>query len=313
VTSGAFLARRRAAVSLCLCALLAACGDDAPGGSGRWDEGVLVLEGSPGEMGWWQGHLLRDRIRALAQRLPPDVIDDASLRAAFDALLPHAESALPERLRAELHGIARGSGVPFRTLLLMEIMGDLLRYHPERRQFLLEGDVRAAPDGTSARWRPQGEAARAYEGEWLLVERRPVDGTRTLCVAWPGSLSGPVAVAPRGAALSAAVAMSVEHHALRLPFRAAVRATMERTGSIEGLPDALQGSTAHRLALLDPRARRATVHVHAIGGEDPAPAADALPHPPVDPPYADVTWDGTGFRVTLHGTRATVHRHVAAD
>src|SRR5688572_24133139 len=61
-----------ALAALLACAALGGCGEPDVGGSGRLErvEGGgagdhLILEGTPYQMGWWHGHLLKDRIRAL--------------------------------------------------------------------------------------------------------------------------------------------------------------------------------------------------------------------------------------------------------
>ena len=107
----------------------AGCGQPrAPGGSGRLDsvEGqpdLLIVAGSPHEMGWWHGHLLRDRILervAVARRLEP--------AEYLDLFVDQAKMRISERLRQELEGMAEALGAEPDALLRAEVARDGLRF-----------------------------------------------------------------------------------------------------------------------------------------------------------------------------------------
>jgi isopenicillin-N N-acyltransferase like protein len=80
---------------------------------------LIVVRGTPYEMGRQQGELIREEAATfinaflkLVQTADPKRFSDASLDAAWQAVTPHTDS----RFHEELRGLAEGTGVPLRTL-----------------------------------------------------------------------------------------------------------------------------------------------------------------------------------------------------
>lgn len=80
---------------------------------------LIVVRGTPYEMGRKQGELIRDEAAGfinaflkIVQTADPKRFSDASLDAAWQAVSPHTDS----RFHEELRGLADGTGVPLRTL-----------------------------------------------------------------------------------------------------------------------------------------------------------------------------------------------------
>jgi hypothetical protein len=267
-----------ATLVLPLVLLFGACGEPSVGGSGRLyppaagAPGLTTIrvEGTPYEMGWWHGRLLRDRIGALHRAWQAETFgDDAGLRRQCVALLPEVRARIPERVRLEWEGIAAGSGVAADDLLLTEVMRDLLRFVPGSPG-LLEGAFVAEAD--HARVVFGGRWARLLDAEWVLVDRRPGDGTPpTVSVAWPGSL-GAVAGA-RGtslAFLAAEVPLDPGRDGLNgVPFGVSARLALEKARTPEEFLAACSRTTGHRALALDLAAGRRVEAVLALTGEDP--------------------------------------------
>jgi hypothetical protein len=176
--------------------LVAACGAPRPpGGSGRLEHrtglpDLLVLQGSPYQMGWWQGHLLRDRIRARAAA--------AAGGQQVAMCVGQCRQHLSERLLEELSGLVAATGLDADRLLRAEVARDALRMLGPRA--LVTGTAGLVRDGADyeARLWLGGAGAGALAGEALLVERRPLDGVASVALARPGDLGAWATVAADG-------------------------------------------------------------------------------------------------------------------
>lgn len=164
---------------------------------------VLHVRGSPYEMGWWQGHLLKDRIRTLHGRwrdelhaaLTPGREGGQGGKALRRGLEIHCDLCvdqtihrLSERMLQELDGIAAGCGLTKEGVVRLEVMRDALRM--KGMEARLPGAIGLArePAGYEARAWWSGADADAQGGELLLISRWPESGPRTCVVAWPGTL-----------------------------------------------------------------------------------------------------------------------------
>src|SRR5262245_47958681 len=133
--------RRRAVFGLAagLVVGLSGCGssDSKPsvpvGGSGHLVEARegepfrhLVVEGTPYEMGWHQGRLLRNQIRERLGKL------DWLASDGWDVYIAEFERLLPTSAREEIRGVAAGAGVKLDVVLRREIARDIARWSPSR-------------------------------------------------------------------------------------------------------------------------------------------------------------------------------------
>jgi hypothetical protein len=252
---------RRALLPLVLALGLPGCAPPAPGGEGTLSEDGchLVVAGSPYEMGWWQGRLLAPAIRALhtawadAVAARGDTPDRArALRLAVEQYAVLYLARLPEALRQELDGIAEGAGVPARTLLATAALRDGLRFHAGAWR-PLAGVLLAEDGGRVAALHPRGEEADLLAGRWILVERRPREGPRTVLLSWPGSLGGLAGAAETGRGfLAAETAGGTEDQQLgAMPFTILARRALERADSAGDLLRRLAPAPTHLVVVVD--------------------------------------------------------------
>lgn len=180
------------------CLPLAACGRDrAPGGTGRLEttQGVqhLTLTGSPYELGWWHGHLLRDDILArvaAARRLEPaDFIE---------AMADQALARLGERTRQELDGLAAATGAAAMDLLRTEVAREALRYRGAEAELLGIAGLAPTDGGFEARIRYLGPGAASLADDAIVIERRPTGQPHTVALTTPGSLGAWALLSARG-------------------------------------------------------------------------------------------------------------------
>ena len=90
---------------------------------------VLVVRGSPKEMGLAHGRLLKEEIKANVNAFLHEwaIRSRGGSRDEFKAIWKRIEPFIPARYHAELEGIAEGSGVPLEDLQLLHAIPS--RYH----------------------------------------------------------------------------------------------------------------------------------------------------------------------------------------
>ena len=172
-------------------ALLApGCGrGKSPGGSGQLTpaDGRVVasvrLAGTPYQMGWWHGHLLRERI--LERVAQARGIQPADFVEAFADQALHR---LSERLRQELDGMAAATGVEPIDLMRTEVATELLRF--KGAEATLQGMAGIGPrdGGFEARMRYVGSGRVRFARQAVVITRYPEDGPSSISLAPAGSL-----------------------------------------------------------------------------------------------------------------------------
>ena len=286
--------------------LLAACGARAEPVTGTLNEDPeggrshLVLQGTPRQMGFAQGRLLRARIHAFHEAWQKALLaQDGDLlspqtrarRRDLTTLLEPARRSLPEAALQELEGLAEGSGLPLTTLLLSEMLTDFLRFQTPPGA-LLEGSLSLSPlDGRSPVLRLQGPLADLVRPQLLWITRpaRP-GGLPVTVLAWPGSLGGLVAVRSDGLVLMAVEQpLEIGRQGLAgVPFDLSLRLAAERAADARAARALLSGTTAHRVLLADLGSGHVDCTLCALAGEDQAPleeGADGVTRA-VPPPHA---------------------------
>jgi isopenicillin-N N-acyltransferase-like protein len=146
---------------------------------------VLGLEGSPTQIGEAHGEALRDAIRAHVERQLDRLLtgtvmrlDEPGLWALWASRLTANEAAAPELIE-EMRGIARGAGVPFERIFLLNSLLDVenLR-HPGCAAPLMGCTTFALPEeaGTGAPIIGQTYDLEYFRQEYGFVARLPPRG-----------------------------------------------------------------------------------------------------------------------------------------
>ena len=172
---------------------------------------VVALAGSPHQMGLRHGQVLAPEIRFLAQQVRPYIfarvgaVRGMGLRILARTFALAMNRHIPARLREEMEGIARGSGVPYHEILLLNTLDDVLnvlrRLAPRSpdvgcSSFVLFGS--RSHDGTLMHGRnldyhfrgtpldDGGAVARLLHRHAVLFAYRPWGLIPFVAVAWPG-------------------------------------------------------------------------------------------------------------------------------
>lgn len=290
----------------------AACGEPVVGGSGRLVPGakgapdLLILSGSPYEMGWWHGKLLGDRIRALNKGWQKMVIGgavglahDISKGAAGELrdtikeyYVDIALDRMPEAARQELDGLSDATGISHMDLLFTEVLRDALRIHLRKHEPRLPGGIAAVTGPLEAQVVWTGRDATYLADILLVVQRQPTEGTASVCVAWPGALGGLAGLsAKRKAYLSveAEVDPDMRGFGRGVPFTLAARTALEADGSLDRVRASMGGTAGHSVILLqDPRpeagaSEAAIGSVEAYRGVQPELSIDELGYVVIGP------------------------------
>ena len=260
----------RALGALLLVALLGGCGEPLPpGGHGHLEhrEGapdLLTLEGSPREMGWWQGRLLRSRLLALHERwqqaLEAELIGaggEGTARQALkhaldqhgDLCLDQTQMRLSEQSLQELDGMAEATGLKPEQILRLDVLRDALRMKGLSARLPGAVGVARAPDGYEARGWWSGPDAALLAAEAIVIHRKPADGVESVAVSWPGSLGALAALTAQGLGFVAADAEVRDKRRIGFgggrPFFVAAHEALGESDRAAGLMAAVTGTMGH--------------------------------------------------------------------
>ena len=205
---------------------------------------ALLVEGSPYQMGWWQGSVWKEAIRArvaAARRLEPQEF--------IELFADQTRMRLSERMRQELEGLAAGSGTSTEDLLRAEVAAEALRFKGGGAR--LEGAAGLLPDGAGyeARLLLSGQDVATFAREAVLIHRRPVGAPASVALSWPGSLGGLACVTEAGAGYMLAEVEMRDRRRLGFgggrPFAVMAREALEATENVEALVAEMTGTMGH--------------------------------------------------------------------
>ncbi len=278
-----------------LVTLLAGCGGEGVGGSGLLtpaadgDPAHLRVQGTPRQQGLWQGRLLKDEILSFHEAfqkaaLAPDgdLLSPATKqrRSALLRLLEPARERLPEAARQELEGLSEGCGLPQSTLLLSELLTDLLRFGSDEALRLSGRLGQPAPGALALSL--DGPLAPVVAPRLLWITRMDEKGgllPSVTVLAWPGSLGGLLATRSDGLTLAAVeCALEAGRQGLAgVPFDLSLRLAVEHAPDARAALALLAQTTAHRVAAQGPAGGAALEALCALAGDDPQPFAPDAP------------------------------------
>jgi isopenicillin-N N-acyltransferase-like protein len=157
---------------------------------------VLDLSGSPAQLGAAHGEAQRDRIREYVDRFLRWLLSSASVRVTEGTLWEQwapqvaANQAAAPALVEEMRGIARGSGVPFERIFLLNSLLDLnsFRYLELAQNFAgCSTFAVAAEAGTGKTLLGQTYDMPEFHQDYLVLLRlRPSQGPRQLVFSFAG-------------------------------------------------------------------------------------------------------------------------------
>jgi hypothetical protein len=227
----------------------------------------VSVSGTDREMGLAHGRALAKEIAFVVRDWWPRWLrsltkDAADAKATEDILRVYAKTALPllpAGPRAELEGIAEGSGVPFDDLWLVEVAREGLRFHVKgslvgastERNHPLRSPT--SPTRTGNVSTTLYGAPLALEPLYALVERKPQGGRSTVSFGWPGSLGGFVVASDRGLCAAAGeVDRGEERRSMNgVPFPGAMRIAVERAATAAEAWEALPRLSGHAVLVVD--------------------------------------------------------------
>jgi isopenicillin-N N-acyltransferase-like protein len=157
---------------------------------------VLTLSGTPAQVGAAHGEAQRDRIRAYIDRFLDCVLGSAavalteeSLWAKWAVQVPANQAEAPD-LVEEMRGIARGAGVPFERVFLLNSLLDIgsFRYLALAENFVgCSTFAVAAEAGTGKTLVGQTYDMGEYHQDYLtLLRLKPAQGPRQLLFTFAG-------------------------------------------------------------------------------------------------------------------------------
>lgn len=233
------------------------------GGTGpaRWPrDGFLQVrvQGTPEEMGAQHGELLRDEIRDLLDALYHHILYGQKglfglgLRVGARGAARLMETRVPGRYRREMGALAAAAGVPYRDILLLNCVDDVLANLYQLGA--LFGRLGCCAFAIMGERTPTGEllcgrnldyfipsaagedpwAATVYMREHLsAVEYQPAEGQSFLSVGWPGFIGAATAMNDLGTVVSSLTVSTRRNWPVATPAPFLYRDIMERAGSLD--------------------------------------------------------------------------------
>jgi isopenicillin-N N-acyltransferase-like protein len=159
---------------------------------------VLELTGTPAQMGAAHGEAQRERIRAYVDRFLSFTLGNATLPLTEEKMWSHwapqvaANQSEAPALVEEMRGIARGAGVPFERIFLLNSLLDLnsFRYLALAQNFAGPGcstfAVAAAADTGTTLLGQTYDMPEFHQDYLTLLRLRPAQGPRQLIFTFAG-------------------------------------------------------------------------------------------------------------------------------
>ena len=208
--------------------------------NGVW---VLCVTGSPYEMGYAQGRLLKAWVRQGSLGYIEGLKRIA--RLDYDQMTEHARKVkvhIPPELLDEIRGISDGSGVDFDRLLVLHTF---LEYSQLQAcsSYAVFGD--AALDGRVIHgYNLEFNGFAVAHKYVVLVYRQPDSGNASVSVTWPGFVGTLAAMNDKGLSASLLNVCAWKEQTTRsgLPYAFLVRELAEKCSSLEEAKDYLRGA-----------------------------------------------------------------------
>lgn len=259
------------------------CGDPPVGGEARREQvqglTVLRLAGTPQQVGYHHGRLLRPQVRALADWAERVLLARAAdpqgrgeggsrleARRALELVATQVLARLPERLRQEYEGLAAGAGLPFGRLLSIEVLRESVQITANADTGLF-GQVALDGKRHLLAWLG-GQDMRRLGRELIVIERRLPGRATTRVLTWPGSLGALAGISSYGlGAIGLPRVVAPQERGFGregIPTPLALRLALERARTVPDLVKTVPGTVGHAVGVLRAHAPPGAGDDHAL-------------------------------------------------
>ena len=217
----------------------------------------IRISGSPYDMGFQHGELLRDEIRDLLDAVYHHVLYGQpgiigwGMRRAVRTVTAMLERQIPARYRAEMVGISRGADLDYRDVLLISCFDDVLANL--RLLGALFGRLGCSafaltPQHTgsellcgrnldyfvpSAAGDDVWAATQYMKAHVAVIEHEPQEGQAFVSVGWPGFVGGVTAMGAQGMVTSALTVLTLRDRPFAIPSSILFRRIVEETATMQ--------------------------------------------------------------------------------
>lgn len=199
---------------------------------------VVHLRGTHAEIGYAHGCALAKEIHTLFDGY---IVNGLIAREGWtlDALVAysrHYERFISQPCIDEMHGIARGSGMPYEQILVMNTFPDaLLGKRPEARSAFAVRTKKGLLVGRNLDWTNFGIAHRHV----VVFILEPKEGHRVMSVGWPGIIGAITGMNDAGLTVTLNMAFANDAEPDATPFLIRLRRILDDESTIEGATKAL--------------------------------------------------------------------------
>lgn len=227
---------------------------------------IVVLEGTPGELGREHGARLAQQIRHLEDRYLGRLLGGEAGRAAAVEMASDFRPHLRPHHRAELDALAEAAGLPPERALLANCFLDLL---PSVGCSTVALPAAAAPDGVARFGRNLDfPGFGVADGRSIVTIVRPAGRNAFAAVTWPGLIGVLSGMNEHGLALANMEVRRQPRIADAMPYPLLYRTVLEECRTVAEAIDLLANErrqTANNLMLVDAAGDRAVVEIRPAG------------------------------------------------
>ncbi len=196
------------------------------------EQRVLVLRGSPRQMGRQHGKLLAKDVRTVTVGTLAWVARRGLSRAELQTIAHSLNPHLPERYKQELRGLAEGSGAPLDDLILVHAMPSKFHCSGAAVANSMTRDGKLYHTRSLDYALDVGEHDR-LQNHALLIVRQPDDGIANAVPAWAGFLGSVTGLNMRGISIGEMGSNSDDESYAGVPMIFLVREVLRRGKTLD--------------------------------------------------------------------------------
>jgi len=237
---------------------------------------VLHAFGTPRERGRQKGTLMREQVRFLVEHYVKRFIPEAKREDVF-TILYGLDAKIPEWLREEMRGIAEGSGLEYRDILLANSFVDTFG-SMGCSTFAALGQSSAtgrAIIGRNLDWPGLGMVEQAD----VIVVDHPAEGHAVISITWPGFAGTVTGLNDQGLVASMLVSLEESPRLVGYPNILAYRALLAELSTVEQADEFFERNliiSPNNLMLADAKGDALVMELDPYWGYAPRVPADGL-------------------------------------